>query len=108
VILRYEPGLNQHTPFAERVEAAFLGSRRAHLAAAYAKSSGVAKLLQLGPPHGSRAVVGLGFGISDPLAVEQLDQRVARPAIQRILAQFDKLGEDWRNGDGSGGDHALF
>jgi hypothetical protein len=39
---------------------------------AYAKSSGTSMLLQLEPPRGSRAVVGLGFGISDPHAVEQL------------------------------------
>lgn len=54
--------------------AAFSGARRIHLAAAYAKSSGSSKLLKLGPPRGSRAIVGLGFGVTDPLAVEQLEE----------------------------------
>ncbi|MBY5162084.1 phospholipase D family protein [Salsipaludibacter albus] len=52
---------------------AFDGSTRAHLGVAYAKTSGVSRLLRLGPPSGSRAVVGLGFGVTDPQAVEQLE-----------------------------------
>jgi len=71
--MRYEPGLNQRVALQDRMREAFDGAHRIHLAAAYAKSSGTSKLLQLKPPRGSRAVVGLGFGISDPLAVEQLD-----------------------------------
>jgi hypothetical protein len=71
--MRYEPGLNQQVALHDRMRAAFDGARRAHVAAAYVKSSGAAKLLQLRPPAGSRAVVGLGFGITDPLAVEQLE-----------------------------------
>jgi HKD family nuclease len=71
--MRYEPGLNQQVALQERMREAFSGARRVHLAAAYAKSSGTSKLLQLEPPQGSRAVVGLGFGITDPLAVEQLE-----------------------------------
>jgi HKD family nuclease len=71
--MRYEPGLNQQVALQDRMREAFSGARRLHLAAAYAKSSGTSKLLQLEPPQGSRAVVGLGFGISDPLAVEQLE-----------------------------------
>lgn len=71
--MRYEPGLNQRVALHDRMREAFDGAHRVHLAAAYAKSSGTSKLLQLGPPAGSRAVIGLGFGISDPLAVEQLD-----------------------------------
>jgi HKD family nuclease len=71
--MRYEPGLNQKVALQDRMREAFSGARRLHLAAAYAKSSGTSKLLQLEPPRGSRAVVGLGFGISDPLAVEQLE-----------------------------------
>jgi HKD family nuclease len=71
--MRYAPGLNQQVALHSRMRAAFDGAQRVHIAAAYAKSSGTSKLLQLDPPQGSRAVVGLGFGISDPLAVEQLD-----------------------------------
>jgi HKD family nuclease len=71
--MRYEPGLNQRVALQDRMREAFSGAHRIHLAAAYAKSSGTSKLLQLEPPRGSRAVVGLGFGISDPLAVEQLE-----------------------------------
>ena len=71
--MRYAPGLNQQVALQTRMRAAFDGAQRVHIAAAYAKSSGTSKLLQLEPPRGSRAVVGLGFGISDPLAVEQLD-----------------------------------
>ncbi len=71
--MRYEPGLNQQVALQDRMREAFDGAHRVHLAAAYAKSSGTSKLLQLEPPRGSRAVIGLGFGISDPLAVEQLE-----------------------------------
>jgi HKD family nuclease len=72
-MMRYEPGLNQQVALQDRMRAAFDGARKIHVAAAYAKSSGTAKLLQLQPPKGSRAIVGLGFGITDPLAVEQLE-----------------------------------
>lgn len=71
--MEYQPGLNEQTALQDRMRVAFDGARRIHLAAAYAKSSGTSKLLRLDPPRGSRAVIGLGFGISDPLAVEQLD-----------------------------------
>lgn len=71
--MRYQPGLNQRVALQERMRDALRGARRLHIAAAYVKASGSSKLLQLDPPRGSRAVVGLGFGISDPLAVEQLE-----------------------------------
>lgn len=71
--VRYQPGLNQQTALRERMRAAFDGAHRVDLATAYAKTSGTAKLLELAPPAGSRAVVGLGFGITEPVAVEQLD-----------------------------------
>jgi len=71
--VRYRPGLNQQVVFEERMNDALSGARRLHVAAAYARSSGSAKLLKLDPPPGSRAVIGLGFGITDPMAVEQLD-----------------------------------
>lgn len=71
--MRYEPGLNQKIALQDRMREALDGARRIHVAAAYAKSSGSAKLLELSPPQGSRAIIGLGFGITDPLAVEQLE-----------------------------------
>ena len=45
-----------------------------HLAYAYAKSSGVAELISLNPPTSSRMVLGLGFGLTDPAAVDRLDE----------------------------------
>lgn len=70
---RYSPGLNQFTPLEQRMAEAFAGATRAHLGVAYAKTSGVSRLLRLQPPGGSRVVVGLGFGITDPQAVEQME-----------------------------------
>lgn len=72
--MRYQMGLNQDTPLAERMSEAINGSRRLHLAAAYAKSSGVGELLGLDPPKSSRMVLGLGFGLTDPAAVDRLDE----------------------------------
>jgi hypothetical protein len=71
--LRYEAGLNERVALEVRIRDALDGAHRLHLAAAYVKSSGAGKLLRLSPPPGGRAIVGLGFGISDPLAVEQLE-----------------------------------
>lgn len=71
--MEYRPGLNQFTPLDERMASAFDGATRAHLGVAYAKTSGVSRLLRLRPPTASRVVVGLGFGITDPQAVEQLE-----------------------------------
>jgi hypothetical protein len=71
--LQYEAGLNQQVALEARMRAALDGAHQLHLAAAYVKSSGAGKLLRLLPPPGGRAIVGLGFGISDPLAVEQLE-----------------------------------
>jgi HKD family nuclease len=70
---RYTPGLNEFTPLEERIGAAFAGATGAHLGIAYAKTSGVSRLLRLRPPTGSRVVAGLGFGITDPQAIEQLE-----------------------------------
>ncbi len=39
---------------------------------AYAKVSGTGLLLRSPVPQRSRAVIGLGFGLTDPPAVEQL------------------------------------
>lgn len=69
----YQAGLNEVTPLEERMRAAFDGATAAHLGVAYAKTSGVSRLLRLRPPARSRAVVGLGFGITDPRGIEQLE-----------------------------------
>lgn len=69
----YTPGLNQRQRLGDRIAVAAEDARRFHVGVAYAKSSGVTHLLRLEPPSGSRIVVGLGFGLTDPLAVEQLD-----------------------------------
>lgn len=69
----YAPGLNEQGRLLDRMEQVLHRSRRLHVAAAYAKTSGTSRLIRLGMPRGSRAVVGLGFGITDPLAVEQLE-----------------------------------
>ncbi len=91
--MEYRPGLNQVTPLEERMRAAFEGATRAHLGVAYAKTSGVSRLLRLRPPDGSRAVVGLGFGVTDPQAVEQLehaglDVRVVADGSALSASQF--------------------
>lgn len=89
----YTPGLNQFTPLEQRIGAAFSGATRAHVGVAYAKTSGVSRLLRLRPPTGSRVVVGLGFGITDPQAVEQLQHagmevRVVQDRSALAASQF--------------------
>jgi hypothetical protein len=69
------------------------GARRMHVGVAYAKTSGVSQLLRSSPPSGSRAVVGLGFGITDPLAAEQLessgwDVRIVADGSALAASQF--------------------
>jgi HKD family nuclease len=71
--LDYAPGLNEQGRLLDRMAQVLRGARRLDVAAAYAKSSGTSQLVRLGLPPGSRAVVGLGFGITDPVAVEQLE-----------------------------------
>jgi HKD family nuclease len=70
---RNTPGLNQFTPLEERIGAALAGATRAHLGIAFAKTSGVSRQLRLRPAERSRVVAGLGFGITDPQAVERLE-----------------------------------
>lgn len=70
--LRYRPGLNQVVPLGDRLAAALDGAHRLDLAVAYAKVSGTGELLRTALPRSSRAVVGLGFGLTDPPAVEQM------------------------------------
>lgn len=57
-LMRHAPWLNQQVALHGRMRAAFEGATRVRIAAAYAKSSGTSKLLQLDPPRGSRAVAG--------------------------------------------------
>lgn len=79
----YRPGLNQYEPLMQRMTAAMAGAKRVDIAVAYAKSSGVGHLLRIAPLKESRAVVGLGFGISDPPAVEQLAE--AGVAVRAVV-----------------------
>lgn len=69
--MKYRAGLNEEIGFGQRLEVALRGARQFDLAVAYAKVSGAARLLSEEIPAG-RAVVGLGFGLTDPPAVEQL------------------------------------
>jgi HKD family nuclease len=69
----YRPGLNEFAPLVNRLWEAMRGARRLDVAVAYAKSSGVGHFLKIAPKSRNRAVVGLGFGLTDPPAVEQLD-----------------------------------
>jgi HKD family nuclease len=69
----YRPGLNEFEPLVDRLSDAMRGAERFDVAVAYAKSSGVGHLLKIAPAGTNRAVVGLGFGLTDPPAVEQLD-----------------------------------
>ena len=68
------------------------GSERFEFAVAYAKASGVGRLLSLELPRHSRAVIGLGFGLTDPSAVEQLD----REGISVRCVVDSELGESSR------------
>lgn len=90
---QYRPGLNQIERLADRFAQSVAGATRVHVGVAYAKSSGVARLLDIGVPRGSRAVVGLGFGLTDALAVEQLDAagvdvRVVPDGPDRLASAF--------------------
>lgn len=71
--MEYRPWLNEDVPLVERLADALTEATRLELAVAYAKASGAGELLRLPIPRGSRAVVGLGFGLTDPVAVEQLE-----------------------------------
>jgi HKD family nuclease len=67
----YLPWLNQSASLLTRLRDAVAGASSLDLAVAHAKMSGVAELLASLPAH-TRAVIGLGFGLSDPEAVEHL------------------------------------
>lgn len=72
--MEYRPGLGPVRPLVDRLDLALDGADRLDLAVAYAKSSGVGRLLSIALPRRTRAVVGLGFGLTDPAAVEQLER----------------------------------
>lgn len=69
----YRPGLNQRSALEERFAEAASGADRTDIAVAYAKSTGVMRLLGTEGPRKGRIIVGLGFGLTDPPAIEQLD-----------------------------------
>jgi HKD family nuclease len=70
--LVYRAGLNQVAPLHDRLSAALAGAHALDVAVAYAKVSGTGLLLKEAVPKRSRAVIGLGFGLTDPPAVERL------------------------------------
>ena len=70
----HRSGLGPADPLVRALEPAVSTAQRFEFAVAYAKSSGVGRLLAMELPRRSRAVVGLGFGLTDPSAVEQLDR----------------------------------
>lgn len=91
--LRYRPGLNTQIPLQKRLEAALSGAARLELAVAYARTSGTGPLLRAALSRGSRAVIGLGFGLSDPPAIEQLasagmDVRLVTDSARSTAEQF--------------------
>jgi hypothetical protein len=66
------PRLNQTTPLEQILRKHLKGARHVEIAVAYAKCSGTDVLLDAGLPGSSRALVGVGFGLTEPGAVEQL------------------------------------
>jgi hypothetical protein len=71
--LDYASGLNEQGRRLDRMAQAQRGARRLDVAAAYAKSPATSRLMRLGLPPGGRAVVGVHFGITDPVAVDQIE-----------------------------------
>ena len=69
--MRYRLGLNEQDSLAERLRSALRHASTLDFAVAYAKTAGVAELTPFLPCQ-TRAVIGLGFGLSDPEAVERL------------------------------------
>jgi HKD family nuclease len=84
----YRPGLNEFEQLVTRFSGAMEGAERVDVAVAYAKASGVGHLLKVAPRGRNRAVVGLGFGLTDPPAVEQLDDA---GVDVRVVAGSDAL-----------------
>jgi hypothetical protein len=76
----YGPWLNSSHdgPLAARLRSALTNASSLSVAVAYAKTSGVGQLRPL--PAKTRAVIGLGFGVTDPQAVE----RLAAPSLRLV------------------------
>lgn len=68
-----QPRLNSESSLRDRLASAFDGADRLDVAVAYVKRTGVAALCSVGLPGTSRFVVGTGFALTDPDAVEELD-----------------------------------
>jgi HKD family nuclease len=67
------PGLNATGPLEVRLRLRLKDATRVHIAVAYAKRSGVERLLRAGlVPERTKAIIGLGFAQTDPDAVELL------------------------------------
>jgi HKD family nuclease len=67
-----EPGLNADVPLSTRLADALEGADELLAAVAYVKRSGSEILAAAGLPSTTRFVVGIGFGLTDPEAVEDL------------------------------------
>src|SRR3954463_15704979 len=67
------PRLNATSPLAERLRVTLKDATSVRVAVAYAKSSGVERLLNAGlPADRTQAIIGVGFALTDPEAVELL------------------------------------
>ena len=69
--MHYRPGLNELGPLGVRLRNVLANAESVDFAVAYAKASGVYSLIPELPVQ-VRAVIGLGFGLTDPEAVERL------------------------------------
>jgi HKD family nuclease len=69
--MSYRAFLNQEQPLVQRLQSALASAQKLDIAVAYANTSGVVQLLEHLPSE-ARAVIGLGFALTDPEAVEML------------------------------------
>src|SRR4051794_2683946 len=66
------PRLNPESPLWSRLRDALTDAQEFDVAVAYAKTSGVQLLQRLSLPEQRRFVVGTGFALTEPAAVERL------------------------------------
>jgi hypothetical protein len=64
--------MNQPAPLGRTLAAHLGGATHLDVAVAYVKESGTKQLLRSGLPPNARFLVGIGFGLTDPSAVEEL------------------------------------
>jgi HKD family nuclease len=64
--------LNHQSSLLERLGRKLPRASRFDVAVAFASATGARRLLRLGLPPSTRVVIGLGFAISDPAAIEAL------------------------------------